>query len=121
LCQGKRLLRAYWCLRLPASSHLPANTLAKRKEKYLTGCVGHLRQSLRGTRNPHIYYLLGELNRRLGDFDTSQVYFEKFLTKRATAKYLCIAASKLISAVKERDSRDMTMEEILYDHKTESS
>ena len=116
---GNRLLRAYWCLRLAPSSYLPADELQKRREKYLTGAVLHLRQSLRGNRNPHVYYLLGEINRRLGDFETAKNFFKKFLTRKPTAKYLRIAATKLTTSSEEHDSREFTMEEILYDQKTE--
>ncbi len=118
---GTRLLRAYWCLRLPPSSHLPATERVRRKKRYLTGCVRHLQQSLRGNRNPHTYYLLGELNRRRGDFDAADEFFKKFLTKPGAVKYLRMAATKLLVLAKQEDARDMTMEEILYDQKTEHS
>jgi uncharacterized protein (DUF2225 family) len=118
---GTRLLRAYWCLRLAPSSHLPQTEIAKRKAKYLAGCIHHFKQSLRGNRNPHLYYLLGELNRRLGDCDVATSYLEKFLAKRSTAKYLRTAANKLVALTNDGDSRELTMEELLYDHKTESS
>ncbi len=118
---GMRLLRAYWCLRLAPSNRLPAREVDRRKKRYLSGCIAHLRQSLRGNRNPHLYYLLGELNRRFGDFDRSVFYFDKFLAKSGTAKYLRQAAHKLRMVAKEKDSSDRTMEELLYDHKTESS
>ena len=99
---GNRLLRAYWCLRLAPSSYLPADELQKRRD-----------------RNPHVYYLRGESNRRLGDFETAKNFFQKFLTRKPTAKYLRIAATKLTTSSEEHDSREFTMEEILYDQKTE--
>lgn len=117
---GIRLLRAYWCLRLSPSRQLPSRELQRRKKLYLAGCVNHLRQSLRGNRNPHLYYLLGELNRRAGNFDVSTFYFEKFLSKDCTVKYLRQAALKLGAVAHEEDSRDRTMEELLYDHTAES-
>lgn len=118
---GFRLLRAYWCLRLAPTSRLPARERQRRKEKYLNGCIAYFRQSLRGNRNPNFYYLLGELNRRHGDFEAAITYLEKFLAKNSTARYLRQAAQKLIAAGRDGDSREMTMEELLYDHKTESS
>jgi hypothetical protein len=118
---GDKLLRAYWCLRLPPSSQLPPAKLQSRKAMYLQECIEHFTQSLRGNRNPHLYYLLAELNRRHGDFEASTSLFKKFLTRRDVAKYLKVAAAKLSQCAEERDARDMTMEEILYDQKTESS
>lgn len=120
LTLGLLLLRAYWCLRLPPTSNLPAKEMEKRKQKYLPLCIEHLRQSLRGSRNPHLYYLLGELSRRMGNFDDSTAYFEKFLTRPQGAHYLQLATMKLLSAARDRDGREKTMEELLYDHKTES-
>lgn len=115
---GHRLVRAYWCLRLAPSSYLPAEDLQQRRDKYLKGAIHHMRQSLRGNRNPHVYYLLGELNRRLSDFEMARMYFKKFLTRNTTASYLRVAAKKLIAVSDDHDSREHTMEEILYDHKT---
>ncbi|MBI4582634.1 MAG: DUF2225 domain-containing protein [Planctomycetes bacterium] len=118
LALGLLLLRAYWCLRLPPTSNLPATELDMRRERYLPACVEHLRQSLRGSRNPHLYYLLGELCRRLEMFEDSVAYFEKFLRRPAAARYLQLATLKLMAAARERDGRERTMEEILYDHKS---
>lgn len=118
---GSRLLRAYWCLRLPPSSQLSQSEIKKRKQKYLKGSIRHFKLSLRGNRNPHLYYLLGELNRRVADFESAEAYFTKFLSKHSTVKYLRMAATKLLISSREGDSRDFTMEEILYDQKTESN
>ena len=117
---GLLLLRAYWCLRIAPSSRLPAREVHRRTKRYLHGCMANLRKSLRGSRNPHLYYLLGELNRRAGAFDLSTNYFDKFLSKSQTANYLRQASVKLRAAAEEEDARPRTMEELLYDHKTES-
>jgi hypothetical protein len=121
LALGERLLRAYWCLRLPPSSQIPPPKIDSRKKVYLGECITHFMQSLRGNRNPHIYYLIAELSRRQGDFESAQAFFKKFLAKKLAAKYLRFAATKLIAAAEDEDNRDFTMEEILYDQKTESS
>jgi uncharacterized protein (DUF2225 family) len=114
---GLLLLRAYWCLRLPPSNRLSEHELNRRKDRYLRACRQYLRQALRGSRNPTLYYLLGEICRRAGEFDAAIDYFDRFLSKDSPANYLKLAASKLKNSALERDASDKTMEEILYDHK----
>jgi hypothetical protein len=116
---AQRLLRAYWCLRLPPSSDLPSADLAERRKLYLGGAIQHLRQATRGKTNPVHLYLLGELNRKHGEFPTAVGYFKRFLDVSSTEqdaapKYLRLAAIKLLRAAERSDSRERTMEEIVY-------
>lgn len=110
---GNLLLRAYWCLRLPPSSHLPGGEIKKRQQKYLGGSIDHFKQTLRGNRDPYRYYLLGELCRRAGQFDLSKTYFNKFLTKKDTANYLQQAAVKLGKLADQSDSKHRTITEMV--------
>lgn len=120
LALGNLLLRAYWCLRMPpSSSHLSATEIAERKKEYLTRAIEHFHQSLRGNRNPHLYYLLGELSRRNAQYQAAVGYFEKYLTRRKSTEYLRIAATKLSAMATAGHSREMTMKELFYDHKSE--
>ena len=116
---GLLLLRAYWCLRLPPSCDLPEVVLDSRKTKYLSGSVHHLRQALEPESPPHQSYLLGELNRRRGEFAAAAAYFKRFLDSGSlrcaeVPMYLRLAAMKLLKSAEHCDPRDRTMEEIVY-------
>ncbi len=118
LALGNLLLRAYWCLRLPPVTHLTEAESEKRKKTYLSKALDHYHQSLRGNRNPHLYYLMGELSRRNGDHESAITYFQKYLTRRNTVEYLRIAATKLSALAREGHSKELSMKELFSDHKT---
>jgi hypothetical protein len=116
---SQRLLRAYWCLRLPPSTDLPAPDSEERRKVYLGAVIQHLRQATRGKCSPVQFYLLGELSRKYGEFPTAVGYFKRFLDVSSTdqesaPKYLRLAAIKLLRAAERSDSRERTMEEIVY-------
>jgi hypothetical protein len=116
---GQRLLRAYWCLRLPPSCDLPGGEISERRKVYLVGATHHLRQAWRPEPTPLQLYMLGELYRKNSDYPTSVGYFKKFLDSSAEGektapRYLRLAAMKLLRAAEHSDSRDKTMEEIVY-------
>ncbi len=116
---AERLIRAFWCLRLPPSSELPALLIEGRRKSYLTGAIHHLRQDGGGDAAPVRFYLLAELNRRAGEFPVAVGYFKRFLDSSAGGRlpvpaYLRLAAMKLLRAAEHGDGRDRTMEEIVY-------
>ncbi len=116
---GERLLRAYWCLRLPPSRDLSPDEVANRRRVYLSGAIHHLREDARDGSTGTKLYLLGELNRRHGEFPIAESYFKRFLDttgggRGGSPKYLRLAAIKLLRATEHCDSRDRTMEEIVY-------
>lgn len=115
---GLKLLRAFWCLRLPPSSELPCEELAQRRRVYLKGAVHHLRRDARWKVLPAWTYLLGELSRKAGDFPAAEFYFKRFLDaadrNEGVSRYLRLAAIRLLRAAARSDGRDMTMEEIVY-------
>jgi uncharacterized protein (DUF2225 family) len=115
---GLKLLRAYWCLRLPPSNELSGEELAERRGVYLKGAVHHLRLDVRGEGVPARLYILAELCRRAGDFPAAAFHFKKFLDTanrdESVPRYLRLAAIKLLRAAERSQDRDMTMEEIVY-------
>lgn len=114
---GERLLRAYWCLRLPPSSDLPASEADQRRRRYLEGAIHHFRQGARANAAPVWLYLLGELNRKCGEYPAAVGYFKRFLetsSEGGVPRYLRLAAIKLLQAAEHHDGRDRTMEEIVY-------
>jgi hypothetical protein len=115
MLQGERLLRAYWCLRLPPSSHLPPRVHQALGRVYLKGAIGKLRQGLRFETNPNWVYLVAELCRRNKNFLLASRYFRRFLEQPGGAGYLKLAARKLLLLADARKSKDLSMEEILYD------
>ena len=119
--QGELLLRAYWCLRLPPSSSLPPETRELRRRTYLRGAVQKLRQDIAAARDPNRIYLVAELCRRKGNFRLAVGYFRRFLEETEGARYLKQAAVKLLAAARDRTSREMTMEEILFDGAPDSA
>jgi hypothetical protein len=116
--QGLLLLRAFWCLRLPPSADLPAEVIAGRRRIYLAGAIHHLRQGARDGASPMRLYLLAELSRRAGQFPVATGYFKRFLdacsVRDDVPKYLRLAAAKLLASSERSESRDMTMEELVY-------
>jgi len=119
--EGERLLRAYWCLRIPPSANLPPVTLRKRKRLYLNGAIRKLRKGLQSASDRNFVYLIGELCRRNKNFLLSKRYFRRFLDREPGARYLKHAASKLLRAAAEGISQEMSMEELLYDNTPGSS
>ena len=114
--QGERLVRAYWCLRLPPSLSLPLNTRKSLGKIYLKGAIQKLRQGLRQEGDPSRLYLIGELCRRNENFLLAVSYFRRFLEREDGARYLKQAAVKLIQAARENSPGGMSMEEILYNN-----
>lgn len=113
--QGERLLRAYWCLRIPPSAGLPDAVREARARLYLAGAIRSLREALATSRDPHLLYLVGELCRRNGNFRLAVRYFRRYADRDDGARYLKTAAAKLSAAAQDRISRGMTMEEIFFD------
>ncbi|MBI4603338.1 MAG: DUF2225 domain-containing protein [Planctomycetes bacterium] len=113
--QGERLLRAYWCLRLPPSSYLPPDVVRALKKAYLTRAIERLREGLAFERDPSWLYLLGELCRRNGNFVLAASHLRRFLEHEGGARYLKLAAVKLLELARKRIDQDLSMEEILYD------
>ena len=114
--QGERLVRAYWCLRLPPSLSLPLSTRKSLGKIYLKGAIQKLRQGLRQEGDPSRLYLIGELCRRNENFLLAVSYFRRFLEREDGARYLKQAAVKLIQAARENSPGGMSMEEILYNN-----
>jgi uncharacterized protein (DUF2225 family) len=112
---GLRFVRAYWCLRLPPSSMLPAPALKKLRKRYLREAISRLRQGLRFEKKRSLVFLIGELCRRNGNFLLACQYFERFLTREKGPRYLKLATMKLLVAARMGDAGDKTMEELLYD------
>jgi len=113
--QGQRLLRAYWCLRLPPSVHLPPRVAVPLRKIYLKGAIQKLRQSLRFERDRNVVYLVAELCRRNKNFLLSISYFRRFLEREEGAPYLKHAATKLLIMARDKVSDEISMEQLLYD------
>ena len=114
--QGERILRAYWCLRIPPTSKLPARSLKRLRKRYLTEAIRKFRQGLRYQKDPHIVYLVAELCRRNSNFLLATRYFRRFFEKGPEAsKYLKEAAEKLLRVAEEKLSTELSMEDVLYD------
>ncbi len=115
--QGERLLRAYWCLRIPPSVKLPERTRKRLRKRYLTGAIRKFRQDLRYEKDPHMVFLVAELCRRNGNFLLATSYFRRFLERSEdeARAYIRQAAEKLYVVAKERVSAELTMETLLYD------
>ena len=116
---AEKLVRAYWCLRLPPSCEIAAGEAEERRKVYLAGAIHYLRQEARRGADSSRIYLLAELNRRNGSFPVAVGYFKRFLdstaaSRPAVAAYLRLAAMKLLQAAEHSDRRDRTMEEIVY-------
>jgi uncharacterized protein (DUF2225 family) len=116
--QAEKLLRAYWCMRLPPSTGLPSRTREALRKVYLSSAIRKLRQALRTNPGGHRVYLIAELCRRSGNFLLSAGYFRRFLEKETGPRYLKQAASRLLEAARAGLSREMSMEEILMDGAT---
>jgi len=112
--EGERWLRAYWCLRLPPSSYLPPALQQSLKKLYMKWAILKLREGLRADRERNRLYLIGELCRRNGNFLMAASHLKRFLELDGGADYLRTAARKLIEAARQRISRELTMEEVLY-------
>lgn len=119
--QGQRLLRAYWCLRLPPSAHLPPRIATPLKKLYLKGAIQKFRQALRSERDRNMVYLVAELCRRNKNFLLSVSYFRRFLEREQGAAYLKAAATKLLVMAGDKVSDEMSMEQLLYDSSSDSS
>lgn len=115
LTQGKRWLRAYWCLRIAPSAHLPQAVKEVRKQTYLTQAIARLRSGLRRPSDPNLIYLVGELCRRQGEYRVAETLFRRFLECKTGARYLRHAAAKLIPATRDQIGSEMSMEQILFD------
>ena len=113
--QGQRLLRAYWCLRLSPSVHLPPRVAEPLKKIYLKGAIQKFRQSLRFERDRNMVYLVAELCRRNKNFLLSASYFHRFLSQEQGASYLKYAATKLITMAQDKIPDEISMEQLLYD------
>jgi uncharacterized protein (DUF2225 family) len=113
--QGMRLVRAYWCLRLDPSAKLPAARIKTLKRAYLRGAIQKLRQGVRFERDRNIVYLIAELCRRNENFLLAMSYFRRFIDREPGARYLKVAAKKLLQAARQQVSDDASMEEVLYD------
>jgi len=119
---GLRMLRAYWCLRIEPSAALPRNDRSALRTLYLRQAIAFLRKSLRQEKDPNLVYLVAELCRRNGSFVRSENYFDRFLTRCASANgsrleesYLHRAAQRLVAAARAHDASEKTMEELLYE------
>ncbi len=115
--QGERWLKAYWCLRLPPSAHLPPAVLKSVKRLYLKWAIVKLRQCLRFEQDRNRVYLVAELCRRNRNFHMAVSYFDRFLEEKEGARYLKQAAAKLLQLARDHVADELTMEEVLYDSK----
>lgn len=113
--RGERLLRAYWCLRMPPSTGLPEETREARTRLYLGAAIRELREALASSEDPHLIYLVGELCRRNGNFRLAARYLRRYAERPDAARYLKAASEKLLAATRDRISRGLTMEEIFFD------
>ena len=123
---GRLLLRAYWCLRLAPSLDLSEEEHEARRRLYLPAAIAQLSQDAAREGDAIHHYLLGELSRRNGQFSAAIDFFHQALEygsdeddppdsrQRQLPRYLRLAAHKLLRAAEECDSRDRTMEEIIY-------
>ena len=123
---GRLLLRAYWCLRLAPSLDLSEEEHESRRRLYLPAAIAHLSQDQAGVGDGIHHYLLGELSRRNGQFSAAIHFFHHAIEygsdeddspdsrERQLPRYLRLAAHKLLRAAEECDSRERTMEEIIY-------
>jgi len=115
---GMRLLRAYWCLRLPPSRDLLPQEVDRRSKRYLTGAIHHLCRDSQEMRSPVQTYLIAELSRRNGEFPAAVGHFKRFLEMARgpgpVPAYLRLAARKLLRTAEQGDRRSRTMEEIVY-------
>lgn len=112
---GLRLVRAYWCLRLDPTARLPAPRLKVLKKIYLRGAIQKLRQGVRFEQDPNLVYLIGELCRRNENYLLAASYFRRFLEKEGGARYLKLAAKRLLQEARNRVPDEMSMEAVLYD------
>lgn len=117
---GRRYLRAYWSLRLAPSRDLPAAELKVLRKRYLQETIALLRHGLRRERNRVVVYLVGELCRRNSNFGLAEQYFDRFLYREEGPSYLKQAARKLQASVRDGDSGERTMEQVLYDQEQDS-
>ncbi len=113
--QAKRLLRAYWCLRISPSSNLSDRTLKRLRKNYLQAAIRKFRQELRFQKDPNLVYVVAELCRRNGNYSLATNYFRRFVEReQAPAKYLREAATKLLEFAQDENSAELSMEELLY-------
>jgi hypothetical protein len=119
LAQGKRLLRAYWCLRLEPATGLSPRTLKELERLYLRGTIQKLRQSLRFEKDANLLYLVAELCRRNGNFLLAVSYFRRFIKSAKGAPYLRRAAPRLLDLAARKRASGVTMEEVLYNRSHE--
>jgi hypothetical protein len=111
--QAERLVRAYWCLRMPPSSSLEPMYHRTVRKLYLKSAIQKIRLGLGPFVAPHWTYLLAELCRRNGNFRLAAGYFRQFLSEQG-APYLYQAATRLLRLCSERVSTELGMEEVLY-------
>jgi len=113
--QARRLLRAYWCLRIAPSANLDEKLLKKLRKRCLTAAIRKFRQGLRYQKDSNLVFLVAELCRRNGNFSLATRYFRRFLEREEHgAEYLTQAADKLCLAAQEKIEVELSMEEVLY-------
>lgn len=112
--QGMRLVRAYWCLRIPPSNQLDAARRERTERRCLTAAIRKLRQDLRHRDDPHDLYLVAELCRRNRNFLLAESYFKRFLRQKGARRYVRQAAEKLLLVAREHLAEPLSMEDILY-------
>lgn len=113
-CQGTLLLRAYWCLRIPPSDSLSFEVREARKKVYLRGAIERFRKVAETQPEPSLLYLIGEMCRRNSNFRLAVSYFRRYLKAEGGPRYIRRVAEKLLEVAREGDSRDLTMEEVLF-------
>lgn len=117
--QALLLLRAYWCLRIPPSDQLPDPIRESRKKLYLRGAIERFRQLAEKRPEPKLLYITAEICRRNSNFRLAVSYFRRHLLAEGGPRYLRRAAQRLLEAAREKDARDLSMEEILFDRPPE--
>ncbi|MHC4597510.1 MAG: DUF2225 domain-containing protein [Planctomycetota bacterium] len=108
------LLRASWCLRLDGGR--PSDDVAA--SRYRRQAIREFGKALRTPETDEASrkayrYLLGELNRREGDFEQAQAHFTSFLEAPPGEKEWTRAASALLERARKGDTSHLSFQDVL--------